>query len=234
MLAVSTDEFNVLIIDCDLKKIVRKFNAHSNKISDMVGRFALLKLTSIYCFWNESYTFFKAFSPDARWLLTASMDCLIKVWDLPSGKLIDCFRFEKAPVSICVSPNFEYLATTHINDVAIYLWSNKTIYSHVSLKELPEDYEPSMQTAMPSTRYARKNTESTQDNQMDTNDDGDDYNDYKNYVSPDQIALDLITLSLLPETRWKNLINLDIIKVSLYILDIINETEITFFVKSSI
>jgi hypothetical protein len=36
MLAVSTDEFSVLIIDCDIKKIVRKFVGHSNKISDMV------------------------------------------------------------------------------------------------------------------------------------------------------------------------------------------------------
>jgi len=36
MLAVSTDEFSVIIIDCDIKKIVRKFVGHSNKISDMV------------------------------------------------------------------------------------------------------------------------------------------------------------------------------------------------------
>lgn len=36
MLAVSTDEFSVYVIDCDIKKIVRKFLGHSNKISDMV------------------------------------------------------------------------------------------------------------------------------------------------------------------------------------------------------
>ena len=41
----------------------------------------------------------------------------------------------------------------------------------------------------------------------------DDLNDYKNYTSPEQIAFELITLSLLPESRWKNLVYLDIIKV---------------------
>lgn len=62
MLAVSLDDFSVLIIDCDTYKVVRKFTGHFNRISDM------------------------AFSSDSRWLLTASMDCMIKVWDLPSSK----------------------------------------------------------------------------------------------------------------------------------------------------
>ena len=33
------------------------------------------------------------------------------------------------------------------------------------------------------------------------------------YKSPDQISSELITLSLLPESRWRNLLNLDVIKV---------------------
>jgi U3 small nucleolar RNA-associated protein 21 len=39
---------------------------------------------------------------------------------------------------------------------------------------------------------------------------------YKNYKSPEQLANELITLSLLPESRWKNLVDLDIIKVINY------------------
>ena len=62
MLAVALDDFSIVVVDCDIRKIVRKFSGHFNKISDM------------------------AFSNDARWLLTASMDCMIKVWDLPSSK----------------------------------------------------------------------------------------------------------------------------------------------------
>ncbi len=36
MLAVSTDDFSVFVIDCDVKRVVRQFNCHTNKISDMV------------------------------------------------------------------------------------------------------------------------------------------------------------------------------------------------------
>lgn len=34
------------------------------------------------------------------------------------------------------------------------------------------------------------------------------------YKSPEQISNELITLSLLPSSRWQNLLNLDIIRVS--------------------
>ncbi|CAF1073060.1 unnamed protein product, partial [Brachionus calyciflorus] len=183
MLSVATDDFTVLIIDCDVKKIVRKFTGHSNKISDMT------------------------FSADSRWLLTASMDCLVKVWDLPSGKLIDCFKFDSAPTSICLSPSSEFLATTHVNELGIFLWSNKTLYSHVSLKQLPDDYVPSEDIKMPTTSLKSANgTDSDDENGED------DVNNYKNYTSPEQIDLDLVTLSLMPESRWKNLVNLDVIR----------------------
>jgi U3 small nucleolar RNA-associated protein 21 len=38
MLAVATDDFKVLVIDCDVKRVVRRFSGHKNKISDMVLR----------------------------------------------------------------------------------------------------------------------------------------------------------------------------------------------------
>jgi U3 small nucleolar RNA-associated protein 21 len=40
---------------------------------------------------------------------------------------------------------------------------------------------------------------------------------YKNYKSPDQLANELITLSLLPESRWKHLVDLDTIKVLVFV-----------------
>jgi U3 small nucleolar RNA-associated protein 21 len=152
----------------------------------------------------------KAFSPDSRWLVTASMDCLIKVWDLPTGKLIDCFRFDKAPTSVCYSPTAEFLATAHVNDLGVYLWSNKTLYSHVSFRHLPEDYEPAHQIAMPLTKPGET---SGQEGEASDAEDASVLDDYKEYVSPEHLDLDLISLSLLPDSRWKNLINLDIIKV---------------------
>ena len=142
------------------------------------------------------------------------MDCLIKVWDLPSGKLIDCLKFDSAPTSICFSPTSEFLATTHVNDLGLYLWSNKTLYSHVPLRQLPDDYEPIEQIRLPNTN-THLNAPNDENKKMDDDNEDDDYNSYKNYTSPEQLAFELVTLSLLPESRWKNLVNLDIIKVFL-------------------
>ncbi len=144
-------------------------------------------------------------------MITASMDCLVKVWDLPSGKLIDCFKFENALTSICYSPTSEFLATTQVNELGIFLWSNKTLYSHVPLKQLADDYEPEISIAMPNTNTQDGNNQDLDEIEKDLS--GDDLDDYKSYTSPEQLALELVTLSLLPESRWKNLVYLDIIKV---------------------
>ena len=34
------------------------------------------------------------------------------------------------------------MASVHVDDLGIYLWSNKTLYSHVSLHPLPSDFTP--------------------------------------------------------------------------------------------
>ncbi len=142
------------------------------------------------------------------------MDCLVKVWDLPSAKLVDCFKFENAPTSICFSPTAEFLATTHVNELGIFLWSNKSLYSHVPLKQLADDYEPENTIELPNTNSFMTNSNEIEEAEKNI-DQEDDLNDYKNYISPEQIALELVTLSLLPESRWKNLVYLDIIKVTL-------------------
>lgn len=68
VLAVALENFSVVVLDLDTRVIVRRFEGHSAQITDA------------------------CFSPDSRWLITASMDCTIKVWDIPSSYLIDQFR----------------------------------------------------------------------------------------------------------------------------------------------
>jgi len=41
-------------------------------------------------------------------------------------------------------------------------------------------------------------------------------NDEEEFTSPEQISDSLVTLSLLPDSRWKNLLSLDAIKVKLF------------------
>lgn len=63
-----------------------------------------------------------AFSPDSRWLLVASLDSIIRTFDIPSGRLIDSFRTPSVATSIAFSPSNDFLATAHVDSRGIYLW----------------------------------------------------------------------------------------------------------------
>ncbi|XP_071586251.1 WD repeat-containing protein 36 isoform X1 [Heliangelus exortis] len=178
ILGIALDDFSISILDIETRKIVRIFSGHCGRINDMT------------------------FSPDGRWLITSSMDCTIKTWDLPSGCLIDCFLVDSAAVSLAMSPTGDFLASAHVDDLGIYLWSNRALYSLVSLRPLPADYEPSTVTC--------PGTFPVQD--VDVAGDEEKCDEMIEYVSPEQLGEQLVTLSSLPESRWKNLLSLDVIK----------------------
>ncbi|XP_077993533.1 WD repeat-containing protein 36-like [Glandiceps talaboti] len=184
MLAVALDDFSLSVVDMDVKRVVRNFSGHSNRITDMT------------------------FSPDSRWLMTSGMDAAIRTWHLPSGRLIDVFVVDPAPTSISMSPTGSFLATTHVDDLGIYLWSNRSLYTHVSLNPLPDDYVP-LEMSLPATHYKGQDEgdEVSEDETMTTED-----TMVTEFQSPQQISSDLVTLSLLPHSRWKNLTNLELIK----------------------
>ncbi|KAK3090298.1 hypothetical protein FSP39_010724 [Pinctada imbricata] len=181
MLAVALDDFQVFIIDLDTRRVVRRFTGHKNAVTDMT------------------------FSPDARWLITSSMDSTVRVWDMPTGYLVDIFLLDSAVTSLSMSPTGDFLTTCHVDDVGVYLWSNMTLYSHVPLKQLPPDYEPVVME-MPSTKRRSEQVDETVDEEEE---------DYcqSEFKSLEQISDELVTLSLLPKSRWHNLLNLDIVKM---------------------
>lgn len=121
-----------------------------------------------------------AFMPDSRWLLSTSLDKTMRVWDLPSGQLIDTLEFDEAIITLAVSPNGGLLATGHTDVLGVYLWSNRSMYG------------TSLATAL----------QDAQDQELFVGD----------FQSPEQIAKNLITLSTLPESKWKNLLVLDTIR----------------------
>ncbi|XP_069127390.1 WD repeat-containing protein 36-like [Argopecten irradians] len=180
MMAVSQDDFRILIVDIDTKRVVRTFSGHSNSVTDMT------------------------FSSDSRWLITSSMDCSVRTWDMPTGRLVDCFAVDLAVTTLSMSPTGDFLVTAHVDDIGVYLWSNLTLFSHVALKPLPADFEPHT-LAMPATsKQTTGDVDEEEDEQTD-----DDVTEFK---SPQQISDELVTLSLLPNSRWQNLLNLDTIR----------------------
>lgn len=74
----------------------------------------------------------------------------------------------------------------------------------MGLRPLPADYQPTVET-LPGV------VGSDPSEQEDAMEEADDSDEFK---SADQLGAELVTLSLLPESRWKSLLHLDTIKVS--------------------
>ena len=176
--AIVTDNFNILVIDMDTRKIIRNFKGHDNRITSLT------------------------FSPDGRWIISASLDHTIRTWDLPSGFLIDVFKVPEICTGISMSPTSELLATTHENHLGIFLWSNKSLYSHVPLRRLEE--KDISEILLPTAR-GETDSEPGQDlhcmvPEMDADEEWTPLNQ------------NLITLSCMPKSKWQNLLNLETIK----------------------
>lgn len=187
MLCVALEDFSVFVIDYDTKNIVRKFIGHSAPITDA------------------------CFSPDSRWLITSSMDCTIRTWDIPSSYLIDQFKMSQPCISMTMSPTGDFLATAHVDFLGVYLWANKTLYEHISLRAVNPDAEPVKMELPNMTHFEYKNdVVSLLERVKIEEDDGELIK--SDYKSPPNIDDDLITMSTLAEARWKNLLSLDIIK----------------------
>ncbi|XP_072309482.1 WD repeat-containing protein 36 isoform X1 [Eucyclogobius newberryi] len=172
MLALALDDFSLLVVDMETRRVVRKFSGHHGNINDMT------------------------FSPDGRWLVSVSMDCTVRTWDLPSGSLVDCFLVGAAPVGVSLSPTGDFLATAHVDALGVFLWTNRSLCGPVGLRPLPSDFQPTNEM-LP---CARPEEEEMSLEEEDV------------FVSHDQLGAELVTLSLLPESRWRTLLQLEQIK----------------------
>lgn len=146
----------------------------------------------------------QTFSPDSRWIVSASLDGTVRTWDLPTGAMIDIFRVEDVVTCLAFSPDSDFLATAHVDNVGIFLWSNRTQYANVSLRSIPDDYDaqllqlPSLTGSEDSDDEDLSEEEIVQEEKMDT---------------VDQLTDKMITLSMEPRAKWQNLLHLDTIKL---------------------
>jgi U3 small nucleolar RNA-associated protein 21 len=178
LLGVACDNFHVHVVDVNNGRIVRTFAGHCGKITDI------------------------CISPDSRWLITSSVDCSVRTWDIPTGHMIDIFTCETPPTSVTMSPTSNFIATTHIDELGIFLWANKTLYSTVSLKPIPVDYQPSM-IQLPSTGNEPVPCDRTGETTIGST---------TGNVTGSPLCEGLLTLSALPKSQWHSLLYIDIIK----------------------
>ncbi|KAF8350478.1 Utp21 specific WD40 associated putative domain-containing protein [Amanita rubescens] len=181
LLAVVCDDMVVRIIDIETRRIVREFGGFRSRVLDI------------------------AFSSDSRWLITSSLDSIIRTFDIPTGRLIDVFRTTSVATSISFSPTGDFLATAHVDSVGIYLWANRAQFADlafhtVSDEDVQEVSLPSMQSVTEEEVIESLAALTTQDAPVDV------------FSTPPQLDGELVTLTLLPRSRWQTLLNLEVIQ----------------------
>jgi len=182
LLALAMEDFTIRVVDIDTRCVVRKFPGHKSSITDI------------------------AFSADSRWLVSVSMDKTGRVWDLPTGQCVDYMEFDTPATSVDISPASDMMATSHVGDLGIYLWINKTLYDHITLAPISKKAKPSKLSLPANLLVDSKDTINEDDLKMEIDE------TEEVFASPEQIGKDLITLANLPGSRWLNLLSLDVIK----------------------
>lgn len=185
LIALALKNNDIEVMDLETRTLVRKFHAKST----------MLDMT---------------FSPDSRWLIVSFEDKSILTWDLSLGKLIDSFRLSSECTSLSISPTGEFLATAHKDSLGINIWCNYTIYCPTTLKPIDCEKLPPL-LDMP---FVRCDDLSLEDQESEDRALPELVGESIEpaYISPDQLHESLITMSGLPSSRWKNLLNIDEIR----------------------
>ncbi|KAJ2511256.1 rRNA-processing protein utp21 [Coemansia sp. RSA 2049] len=198
LVACACDDACVRVVDADAGRVVRTFSGHRNRITDL------------------------AFSNDGRWIVSASLDCTIRTWDLPTGHMVDWFRVESVPVSLAFSPAGDFLASAHMDSVGVFLWANRSQFVDVALRQITpaaadaEDDAAAVLLAMPTSAGlgADSDDEDNEDerNEKEEDDDGEKKDGADVYMSAERLTDNMVTLSSLPRSKWQTLLNLAVIK----------------------
>lgn len=182
LVALNCDDLCIRVIDIETKKLVRELYGSTCQVND-------------FCM-----------SSNGRWVVAASMDSVIRVWDLPTGRLIDVFQLENTCTSLAVSESGEFLATAHADGVGINLWSNRTCFTYVPTGPMDKDF--TLGTSEPNTAGGGV---TRIDAPLEENDQS--YSQTIPMVISEQLDSNLLTLSITPKSRWQTLLHLDVIKV---------------------
>ncbi|EWC44732.1 hypothetical protein DRE_06510 [Drechslerella stenobrocha 248] len=183
LIAISCDDLGIRVVDIETRKVVRELWGCGGRISDL------------------------CFSNDSRWMVAASMDSTIRVWDLPTGHLIDGFKTQNVVNSISFSPDGNFLATASVGSVGVGIYTNKTVFTHVPTRRMSEDDIVKLTGPTSTGEGGTGLVEAAFAEEAE--DSGDDEG---RYTTADQLSDQMLTMSLLPKNRWMNLLNLEAIK----------------------
>ncbi|RDL31351.1 Quinoprotein alcohol dehydrogenase-like protein [Venustampulla echinocandica] len=182
LIAVASDDLSIRVVDIETKKTIRELWGSTGVIND-------------FCFSN-----------DGRWVIAASSDCIVRVWDLPTGHLIDAIRMKSQCTALAFSGTGEFLATTCEGEIGVNIWNNKTLFTHVPTRHISENEVAEMAGPTVSGEGGHGVIDGAFEDQVEESQDAG--------PAPviDQLSTDMMTLSLIPKSRWQTLLHLDLIR----------------------
>ncbi|GAB1197290.1 hypothetical protein APSETT444_006583 [Aspergillus pseudonomiae] len=182
LVAFSCDDLSIRIVDIETRKVVREFWGCVGQINDFT------------------------FSSDGQWIIAASMDSIIRVWDLPTGHLIDLFRVPSTCTALAMSSTGEFLATAHADGLGVSLWSNRSLFVPVSTRNLDEAdvVDVGVPTISGETGVGAIEAAFLDDDQPSDTEGP--------MLSTEQLSRDMVTLSVIPKSKWQTMLHLDLIK----------------------
>lgn len=186
LLATVADDMVLRLFDVVALRMVRKFEGHTDRITDL------------------------SFSEDGKWLISSSMDGTLRIWDVILARQIDALQVDLCITALSLSPAMDILATSHVDQNGVYLWVNQSMFSASSSVESYASGNKVRCIQMPSVSSKEGYEE------QECVESSVDQNQLKKpsiAAEFDQQIPNLITLSLLPKSQWQSLTNLDIIKV---------------------
>jgi U3 small nucleolar RNA-associated protein 21 len=187
LIALSCDDGSVRVLDIETKKLVRELWA-----SQSHAELQILDYT---------------FSNDGHWIISAASDSTVRVWDLPTGHLIDAMKLPKKCNTVAFSPSGEFLATGLDDEVGVHIWTNRTLFTHVSTRQITENDIATVTapTASGEGGVAVVEAAAAEDAEEE---------DMDETLVPmmDQLSDKITTLSLVPKSRWQTLLHLDVIR----------------------
>ncbi|CCD27133.1 rRNA-processing protein UTP21 NDAI_0J02410 [Naumovozyma dairenensis CBS 421] len=185
LFALALDDLSIIVIDAMTQRVVRQLWGHSNRITSL------------------------DFSPDGRWIVSASLDSTIRTWDLPTGGCIDGIKLDNVATNLKFSPHGDMLATTHVLGNGICIWTNRAQFKAISTRSINE--EEFEKLLLPNGSLSGNETllSGAFDDSIQEEDSGMDLNMYS---SLEQINESLLTLSMGPRNKMKTLLNLDVIR----------------------